>query len=85
MIQTAWHWYLTDTSAGCAYILVLIKCSDNPVTNIGQISNEILIKLFLLLILVVALSSSLPCIARYQLPGDCMKISLSLFSIFPLS
>ena len=38
----------------------------------------------LLLTLVVALRSSLPSIARYWGPGDCMKISLSLFSIFPL-
>ena len=37
------------------------------------------------LTLVVALHSSLPGIARYRRLGDGMKISLSLFSIFPLS
>ena len=31
----------------------------------------------LLLALVVALRSSLPCTARYRLPGNCMKFSLS--------
>ena len=34
------------------------------------------------LTLVVALRSSLPCIARYRWPGDCMKISLFLFCMF---
>ena len=34
------------------------------------------------LTMAVALCSCLPWIARYRLPGDCMKISLSLFSIF---
>ena len=40
------------------------------------------VELILSLTLVVSLRSCLPGIARYRLPGDCMKISLSLFSIF---
>ena len=38
----------------------------------------------LTLTLVVSLRSCLPYIARYLGPGNCMKISLSLFSIFCL-
>ena len=40
------------------------------------------VELILSLTLVVSLRSCLPGIARYRRPGDCMKISLSLFSIF---
>ena len=40
------------------------------------------VELIYLFVLVVALHSSLPDIARDQLPGKSMKYELSLFSIF---
>ena len=60
----------------------LLSASATTVFSCSVASS---VELILLLILVVVLRSSLPGIARYRRPGDCMKISLFLFSMFCLS
>ena len=58
-------------------IWILAFCLCNPLFFLLY-SVELIVSLTL----VVSLRSCLPGIARYRRPGDCMKISLSLFSIF---
>ena len=82
-----------ETRAWAAEIYVGAKCRSTLLIRIWILAfcqcNTLFFllnsaKSILLLTLVVALRSSLPGIARYRLPGNCMKISLSLFSIFRL-
>ena len=68
----------------CRSTLLILKwimafCLCNPFIFLPYGAESIL-----LWTMVVALHSSLHCIARYQLPGDHLKFSLSLFSMFPM-
>ena len=61
------------------WIWILAFCLCNPLIFLFYSVEQIIS-----LTLVVSLHSSLPGIARYRRSRDCMKISLSLFSIFCL-
>ena len=83
------RWYIIRQNTKFVLRLLHVHAPDSNMDSCRQPKQPPFFLLYsaeqiLLLTPVVALRSSLPGIARYRLPGDFMKTSLSLFSIFRL-